>query len=73
MKIGTRTGKMVNVLEGDLKTQINELSVDQNEDSHPDLTPEARAENNGSKIKLDYVQLRAFEPKTLSGLLRIYK
>ena len=73
VKVGSRQGCLLNVLEGDLKTAVNELSVAQNQDSHPDITPEDRDKNNAVKFNLDYVQLRAFEAKTVSNVLKIYK
>ena len=73
VKIGSRNGNLINLVEGDLKTAVNELSVDQSEDSHPDLNVEERETNNSMKFKLDFLQVRAFEVKTLSSVLRGYK
>ena len=42
VKVGSRTGNIFNLLEGDLKVAINEVSIDQTEDSHPDLKAEER-------------------------------
>lgn len=73
VKIGARSGKLLNLIEGDLKTQVNELSIEQTADSHPDLPAETRTANNALKIRLDYVQVRAFEGKTVSGVVRAFK
>lgn len=35
VKIGTRSGKLINLLDSNLKTAVNDLSIDQNVDSHP--------------------------------------
>lgn len=60
-------------MEGDLKAQVADLSVLQTEDSHPDLSPEARADNNASRFTLDFVQVRCYEVKTVSRVLMAYK
>jgi hypothetical protein len=73
VKVGSRTGCLLNVQDGDFKRAVSELSVDQTEDSHPDLSAEQRLANNALKFRLDYVQLRAFEVKTVSNLLRIHR
>lgn len=38
MKVGTRSGKLLNLNDPNLKVAVNDLSVDQNADSHPDVT-----------------------------------
>lgn len=43
VKIGTRSGKLLNIIEGNLKAQLSSLSVEETEDSHPDLAPETRS------------------------------
>jgi len=42
VKVGSRTGNVFNVLDCEIKNAISEVSIDQNEDSHPDLSPEDR-------------------------------
>lgn len=73
VKVGSRTGNIFNLLEGDLKTAIKDVSIDQTEDSHPDLQAEEREANNALKFKLDCVQMRAFEGKTVSNIVKVYK
>jgi hypothetical protein len=38
VKVGTRSGKLLNLNDPNLKSAINDVSVDQNADSHPDAT-----------------------------------
>lgn len=71
--MGTRSGKLINLHDANLKTIINDVSVDQTADSHPDSTEEARTAANAVKFRLDLVQIRAFELKTFSNLLRVHK
>lgn len=73
MKVGTRNGKLINVADPNIKNIVNDLSVDQNVDSHPESTEESRLAANSLKFRLDLVQFRAFELKTFSSLLRVYK
>jgi hypothetical protein len=73
VKVGSRTGKLLNAVDGDLKTEVANLSINETEDNRPDLTPEVRAEHNALKFKLDCLQMRAYEAKTVSGVLRAYK
>ena len=37
VKVGTRSGKLLNLMDVNLKEGIKELSVLQTKDSHPDL------------------------------------
>ena len=64
---------MFNLLEGDLKAAISDVSIDQTEDSHPDISAEDRQANNALKFKLDCVQMRAFEAKTVTNIVKVYK
>lgn len=73
MKVGTRSGKLINLLDSNLKDIVNDISVDQNADSHPESSEEARNAANSLKFKLDIVQIRAYELKTLSSLLRAHR
>jgi hypothetical protein len=60
VKIGTRSGKLINLHDANLKGVVNDVSVDQNADSHPDSSEEARTAANALKFRLDVVQVRAF-------------
>lgn len=60
MKIGTRSGKLINLLDPNLKQIISDISVEQTKDSHPDLSEEALKAANAIKFSLDFVQIRAF-------------
>jgi hypothetical protein len=73
VKVGTRSGKLLNLHEPNLKAAVGELCVDQTADSHPDATEEARTAANALKFRLDVVQIRAYELKTLSNLLRAHR
>lgn len=42
-------------------------------DTHPDLTPEQLQQANANKFSLDFVQLRIFELKTLSNIIKLAK
>jgi hypothetical protein len=59
--------------EENVKNALNKLSVLVTVDSHPELSEEQRTQTNVNKFNLDYFQLKLFELRTLSNVIKISK
>ena len=64
---------MFNLTDDNLRQNIAEISIPVDADSHPDLNEEERNEKNENKFRLDCVQCRLFELKTLSNVIKVVK
>lgn len=56
-----------------MKNALGNLSVPATVETHPDLPPEQINQLNINKFSLDFVQLRLFELRTLSNIIKLSK
>ena len=49
------------------------MSIPVTEDSHPDLSAEERTAKNNDKLRLDFVQIRAFDLQTVTNLVKAFR
>ena len=63
----------MNLLDLNLKEGIKDISVALTKDSHPELNEDAIKTANALKFTLDFVQIRAYEFRTLSNLFSAQK